>query len=147
MYWGPHRLMHHHGHARTRSQPFLAADENWDIHGWIWDEAYTWTFIDRSGCVDPNVHCPGVSWVPDTKPTFAHNTAFCDRPPQLPVELDWWVAIVVHGWLGCACSSSRPVSTVRTTTGNCKSSSASLLHAFRNQNCDHKSSVSSPFHY
>ncbi len=65
--------------------------ENYPIHDAIFEGAWTWTFLDRSSCLDPNAPCEGVSWIPQrpqaTPVPGVPNQNFCDRPPQLPVGL------------------------------------------------------------
>ncbi len=69
--------------------------ENFIIHDAIFEGSWSWTFIDRTGCTDPNAPCEGVTWVPNRPPVTPTprplgvqiQPDICDKPPQLPVGL------------------------------------------------------------
>lgn len=66
-------------------------DENFVIHDYIFEGAWSWTFIDRSDCGAADQPCEGTTWIPHRpratplpQPGQQLEQDVCDKPPELP---------------------------------------------------------------
>jgi len=82
-------------------------DENFIIHDAIFEGSWSWTFIDRTGCTNPDEVCEGITWVPQRPPVTPTPRPLggpvlpdiCDKPPQLPLGLPCPGCVDVEGQL------------------------------------------------